>query len=247
MKTIKSSEPKNIIVTGGLRGIGYAIACGLTQRGDRVFIFDCAPSDDQHVSQLAGLGIEYVQVDVADAVSVKAGFEHVCVQLADQTLDGVVNNAGITRDNLAVRMSEADWDRVCAVNLKGTFLCSQQALARMVRQKKSYIINIASIVGIKGNAGQANYVASKAGVIGLTKSLAQEYAKRNVLVNAIAPGFITTPMTDVLSDQVRENILNYIPLKRFGSPEDVANLVLFLTSGRADYITGQVVEVAGGM
>ena len=158
-----------------------------------------------------------------------------------------MNNAGVTRDTLAIRMNESDWDAVLDVNLKGTFFCSQQALKRMIKQPKSYIINISSIVGIHGNAGQANYAASKAGIIALTKTLAQEYASRNVLVNAIAPGFIQTSMTDKLPESAKQMALDHIALKRFGQPDDVANLIDFLTSERADYITGQTIELTGGM
>jgi 3-oxoacyl-[acyl-carrier protein] reductase len=159
----------------------------------------------------------------------------------------LINNAGVTRDGLALRMSETDWNMPFDVNVKGAFLCSQQALKRMIKLPISYIINMSSIVGLYGNPGQANYAASKAALIGLTKSLAQEYAARNVLVNAIAPGFIQTAMTDALPEAIKQKALDHIPLKRFGQPADVANLVAFLTSGQADYLTSQLFVVSGGM
>lgn len=237
------------LVTGGLRGIGRAIVDTLHGRGDRVFVFDVAPETDASVVELCTRGIGYIPVDVSSSTSVKNGFEKLFSILTHEqkTLQILVNNAGITRDTFALRMTESDWDTVLDVNLKGAFLCAQQALKHFAKQEKSYIINISSIVGLHGNIAQANYAASKAGLIGLSKTLAQEYASRNVLVNAIAPGFIQTPMTDKLSDDIKQTILSRIPLKRFGSPQDIANFVAFLSSGNADYITGQVLEVTGGM
>jgi 3-oxoacyl-[acyl-carrier protein] reductase len=233
------------IVTGGAQGIGRAIVDALLARGDAVAVFDCAPSDSAAALELVVLGCHYISVDVASAQSVAAGF----TQLQARGLQPyiLVNNAGITRDGLALRMSELDWDSVLDINLKGSFLCAQQALKSMIKQQKSYIINMSSIVGLHGNAGQAQYAASKAGLIGLTKSLAQEYGARQVLVNAIAPGFIETPMTDKLSDEIKQKMLQQIPLKRLGKPDDIAQLVAFLTSGMADYITGQVLVVSGGL
>lgn len=233
------------IVTGGVQGIGRAIVDALHQRGDVVVVFDCADAASAPVHLLIALGIRYVAVDVSSAGAVLAAFE----QLKEQGLQPniLVNNAGVTRDGIALRMSEADWDLVLDVNLKGAFLCAQQALKIMIRQQKSYIINLSSIVGLYGNAGQAQYAASKAGLIGLTKSLAQEYGSRQVLVNAIAPGFIQTPMTDTLPEDIKQKTLQQIPLKRLGQPDDIAQLVLFLTSGKADYITGQVIVVSGGL
>jgi len=246
---------KNVLVTGGLQGIGRAIVDHLTSRGDKLFIFDCAPLQDNRVMELQRSGISYIQVDVSSVASIKAGFDHLYKQLDEQcanktgsgTLDVLVNNAGVTRDALALRMSETDWDTVLDVNLKGSFFCAQQALKRMVKQSQSYIINISSIVGQTGNAGQTNYASSKAGLSALTKSLAQEYASRNILVNALAPGFIQTSMTDRLSSDIKQEILQKIPLKRFGSSDDIARCVAFLTSGDADYITGQVIAINGGM
>jgi len=230
------------LITGGAQGIGKAIATKLLERGDAVTVFDCISPEDERVIALQNLGICYVQVDISSVSSIKNGFAQL-----DGPVDILVNNAGISRDMLAVRLSEADWDAVIDVNLKGAFFCAQQALKSMIRQEKSYIVNISSVVGIVGNPGQVNYAASKAGLIAVTKTLAKEYASRNVLVNAIAPGFIETKMTEKLPDKVKEAALEHIPLKRFGSPGDVANLVDFLTSGSADYITGQVIKLDGGM
>jgi len=232
---------KNVIVTGGASGIGRAIVAYVKQQGDTPIVIDCLAPDHEAVTLLKAQNIVYLRADVSSGDSVKEAFS--CID----RIDVLVNNAGIARDGLALRLSESDWDTVLAVNLKGAFLCSQQALKRMIRQDKSYIINISSIVGLHGNPGQANYAASKAGLIALTKTLAQEYASRNIMVNAIAPGFIKTPMTERLSLEVQENILARIALKRFGTPEDIAYLISFLISGHADYITGQVISLDGGM
>lgn len=233
---------KHALVTGGVQGIGRAIVEALLQRGDVVYVFDCKSDNDEMVHQLCAQGAHYINVDLASVVSIKNGFTKI-----PGKLDILVNNAGITRDMLALRMSEHDWDVVMNVNLKGAFFCTQQALLRMIKQQISYIISISSIVGSSGNPGQSNYAASKAGIMGMTKTLAREYAARNILVNAIAPGFITTAMTDRLSDELKHKALEHIPLKRFGMPQDIANLVLFLSSGSADYITGQIIDVSGGM
>lgn len=251
---------KNVVVTGGASGIGRAIVAQVQQQGDTPIVIDCLALDHDAVVNLASQGIAYVQADVSSGASVKEAFaqidqilvggfrgERPTLNNASKNLDVLINNAGITRDGLVLRLSESDWDAVLAVNLKGAFLCSQQALKRMIRQEKSYIINIASVVGLHGNAGQANYAASKAGIIALTKTLAQEYAARNVTVNAIAPGFIQTAMTDRLPIEVKEMARSRIALRRFGTPEDVAHLVSFLMSGNADYITGQVIALDGGM
>ena len=240
----------NSLITGGVQGIGLSIAKKLLSRGDCVSVFDYLPKDAQAVQDLKKLNIKYLKVDVSSVESIKNGFDQLFKFLDNQSnkdLNLLVNNAGVTRDALAIRMGESDWDTVLDVNLKGTFFCSRQALKRMIKQPKSYIINISSIVGIHGNAGQANYAASKAGIIALTKTFAREYASRNVLVNAIAPGFIQTSMTDKLPESAKQMALDHIALKRFGHPDDVANLIDFLTSGRADYITGQTVELTGGM
>jgi 3-oxoacyl-[acyl-carrier protein] reductase len=262
---------KNALVTGGLQGIGRAIVEKLLKRGDRVFVFDCVPENDPRVPELKELGVGYLQVDISNVDSIKNGFkllfdllgqvkkENFPFALSDselsegesngceRCLDILINNAGITRDNLAIRMNQNDWDSVLNVNLRGAFFCAQEAIKRMMRQEKSYIVNISSIVGVSGNAGQTNYAASKAGLIAMTKSLASEYGSRNILINAIAPGFIQTSMTEKLPQKVKEAILQRISLKRFGCPQDVANVVDFLTSGNADYITGAVVDLNGGM
>jgi 3-oxoacyl-[acyl-carrier protein] reductase len=234
---------KVALVTGGLGGIGRAIVDVLHARGDHVIIFDCVAPSHESVQQCCRRGITYVYVDLADVSSIKHGFS----QLSIPTLDILVNNAGIAKDMLALRITEPAWDSVLDINLKGAFFCAQQALLRMIKQPKSYIINMSSVVGRIGNPGQAAYAASKAGLMALTKTLALEYAGRNVLVNAIAPGFIDTAMTQALPDTVKQYILSHIPLKRYGTPDDVAQLVAFLTSGYADYIVGQVIEVTGGM
>lgn len=241
---------RSALVTGGLGGIGRAIVDQFVVRGDCVIVFDCRDLSEKEQRDFAQQGVTYFRVDITDVAAVQNGFTHAFAFLQTQgiaSLDILVNNAGITRDTLAVRMKEQDWDTVLAVNLKGAFLCAQHALKKMMRQKKSYVINIASVVGIHGNVGQANYAASKAGLIALTKTLAQEYAGRNVLVNAVAPGFIQSMMTEHLSDEVKQAVLQKISLKRFGAADDVANSVSFLTSGAADYMTGQVIIVDGGL
>lgn len=244
------SNAFNSLVTGGLQGIGNSIAIALKERGDNVFIFDILPLDHALVLKAKEQGFCYFNVNVSDLKSVQKGFINFFNQLnnySNQNLNLLVNNAGVTRDNLLIRMSEKDWNDVLDINLKGAFFCCQQAIKKMMRQKKSYIINISSIVGITGNAGQANYAASKAGLIALTKSLAIEYGARNILINAIAPGFIQTDMTEKLPESIKENILQRISLKRFGLPQDVASLVLFLSSSKADYITGQILGLDGGL
>jgi 3-oxoacyl-[acyl-carrier protein] reductase len=237
----------NALVTGGLQGIGRTIVKKLLARGDTVFVFDIVSSEDQKVKELQQKGVTYFSVDVSNVNSIEYGFTQLYAFLNGQNLDILVNNAGITRDTLALRLKESDWDMVLDVNLKGTCFCCKYAIKRMMRQKKSYIINMSSIVGRTGNIGQVNYAASKAGIISLTKSLSAEYGSRNILINAIAPGFIQTDMTIQLSDTVKEEILRRISLKRFGMPDDVANVVVFLTSGNADYITGAVIDLNGGM
>jgi len=242
-------ENLNSLVTGGVCGIGRAIVEKLLVRKDNLFVFDCLPSDSVQVRDLQKLGIKYFQVDVSSVESIKKGFSQLFEHLSsqNQNLNLLVNNAGVARDNLAIRMSEQEWDFVLNVNLKGSFFCSQQAIKHMIKNKKGYIVNISSIVGKVGNPGQVNYAASKAGIIALTKTLAQEYATRNILINAIAPGFIETGMTEKLPEKIKQMALQRIGLKRFGQAGDVANLVDFLSSSNADYITGQVFDVTGGM
>jgi len=237
----------NSLVTGGLQGIGRAIVETLQKRGDKVFVFDIVSLEDQRVQELQATGVTYFSVDISRVSSIETGFSELFKILENQNLDMLVNNAGITKDTLALRMKEADWDIVFEVNLKGTFFCCKHAIKKMMRQKKSYIVSMSSIVGKTGNVGQVNYAASKAGVISLTKSLSAEYGSRNILINAIAPGFIQTEMTQKLPDSVKDQILKRISLKRFGNTDDIANLVAFLTSGNADYITGTVIDVTGGI
>ena len=229
------------IVTGGVSGIGRAIVTEVIARGDAVFVLDCVQESHEDVKKLCDSGVTYIHTDISDVASIKLAFSQI------PKINLLVNNAGITRDNIALRMKESEWDDVMNVNLKCAFFCAQQALPKLMRSTKSYIINIASVVGVSGNPGQVNYAASKAGVIAMTKTLAREYARKNVLVNAVAPGFIQTRMTEHLSDSIKEKAKDFIPLKRFGTPCDVAQLISFLSSGNADYITGQIIHVDGGM
>ncbi len=233
------------LVTGGSRGIGAAIAEKLYQAGAKVAVVDVDAAGAGQ--QAAALGERALAVggSVADQDQVVQALETVEQGLGP--VDILVNNAGLTRDGLLARMTGADWDTVLSVNLKGAFLMTKAATRGMMKRRWGRIINIASVVGLIGNAGQANYAASKAGLIGLTKAVAKEFASRNVLVNAVAPGFIDTDMTRALTDQQRELLLRQVPLGRLGHRDDVANAVLFLASNLADYITGQVVVVDGGM
>src|SRR6478672_10827055 len=231
---------RTAFVTGASRGIGRACAKALGEAGARVIL---AARDTAKLEEVAYEipGAMCIAIDLASAESIKEAFAKA------GNVDILVNNAGITKDGLAMRMKKDDWDAVLATNLTGAFLAIQQVLPSMLKERWGRIINISSIVGETGNPGQANYVASKAGLIGLTKSLAQEMASRNITVNAIAPGFIDTDMTARLSDELKQNMLAHIPLKRFGKPEDVAAAVKFLASEEAAYITGQVLNVNGGM
>ena len=240
---------KTAIVTGGSRGIGRAICLKLAAQGANLVINyagnDAAAEETRSLCLEHGVQAVLVKGSVADP--------EVARQLAETaqkefgSIDILVNNAGITRDNLLMRMSDEEFDAVIETNLKGAFYCMRAVTRPMMRQRSGRIINISSVVGIAGNAGQVNYAASKAGVIGMTKSLARETASRGMTVNAVAPGFIRTDMTDVLGDSVKEGILGNIPLGKFGEAEDVANAVLFLASDEAAYITGQVLSVDGGM
>jgi 3-oxoacyl-[acyl-carrier protein] reductase len=237
------------LITGAARGIGQTIALALAQPDLRLYINDVAPPEDaaETIREVESKGAEgsYLQFNVADLAQVEQAVEGIIKESG--SLDILVNNAGITRDGLLVRMKEEDWDQVLAVNLKGAFNCLKAAAKPMIKQRFGRIVNISSIVGIMGNAGQANYVASKAGLVGLTKSAARELASRNITVNAVAPGFIETAMTQNLPEKTREAMLAQIPLNRFGSPEEVAHAVAFLVSDHAAYITGQVMHVNGGM
>jgi 3-oxoacyl-[acyl-carrier protein] reductase len=236
---------KVAFVTGGARGIGYAIAARFYEAGAHVGLSDLNGAPEA-AAQLSGRGKAFgVVSDVSDVSQLEAAVAAVEAVLGP--IDILVNNAGITRDNLLMRMSESDWDLVLQVNLKGTFNATKLISRGMMKRRYGRIINVASVVGIRGNAGQANYAASKAGVIGFTKSMARELASRNVLVNAIAPGFIDTEMTKGLPENIREELKKQIPMGRLGGPDDVAKAALFLASDLADYITGQVVVVDGGM
>ena len=236
------------IVTGSARGIGKAIAQKLSQIGYKIVICDINEQQIQStVSELEKSGAKAlgVKVDVTNSEDVEALFNK--TMEAFGRVDVLVNNAGITKDTLLIRMQESDWDAVLNVNLKGTFLCSRAAAKIMMKQRSGKIVNISSVVGVMGNVGQSNYAASKGGVIAFTKSIAKELAARGITVNAVAPGYIETEMTKVLPEEVRENFLKLVPLKRPGKPEDVAEVVAFLASPASDYLTGQVIHVDGGM
>jgi 3-oxoacyl-[acyl-carrier protein] reductase len=241
-------EGKVALVTGAARGIGQAIAKKLALEGCDVALCDLKAewlTETVGLIEAAGRKVKCFEADVSQAAAVDAAVSGVIEAFGK--VDILVNNAGITKDTLMIRMSEQDWDAVLSVNLKGTFLFTKAVARPMMKQRSGAIVNVASIIGLIGNAGQCNYAASKAGVIALTKSAAKELAARNVRVNAVAPGFIQTRMTDVLPEDVRTKMLDLIPMKRFGQPEDVANVVLFLASDAASYMTGQVLPVCGGM
>jgi 3-oxoacyl-[acyl-carrier protein] reductase len=236
---------KVALVTGGARGIGLAVAQHLYEAGAHVGLSDLQGAPEAAAS-LTGKGRTFgVAGDVSDPAQVEDAVGQ--VEGALGPIDILVNNAGITRDGLLMRMAEEDWDLVLRVNLKGVFNCTKHVARGMAKRRAGRIINVSSVVGIRGNAGQGNYSASKAGVIGFTKSIARELASRGVLVNAVAPGFIDTEMTKKLSDDVRKALQDQIPLQRLGQPEDIADAVLFLASDLSNYITGHVLVVDGGM
>ena len=244
-----SLQGKCALVTGGSRGIGRAVCLELARQGARVAVNYAgnAAAAEETVKACQDLGAEAfaIQADVADAAACDAMVKEVLARFG--RVDILVNNAGITRDNLLMKMSEEDFDAVINTNLKGAFNCIKQISRQMLKQKSGRIVNISSVSGVMGNAGQVNYSASKAGVIGMTKAVARELASRGITCNAVAPGFIVTEMTDVLADSVKEAVTGQIPMKKFGETKDVANLVAFLASDEAAYITGQVICVDGGM
>ncbi len=244
-----SLKDKAAVITGSARGIGRAIAEKLAAAGSKIVISDILAEEGEktakEIKEKYGVETVFIAANVADSQSaeelVNKAFE------AFGRIDTFVNNAGITRDTLLLRMKEDDFDRVISVNLKGTFNCSQSVLKKMIKQRSGSIINIASVIGLIGNIGQANYAASKAGIIGLTKSIAREGAARGVRANSVAPGFIKSDMTHILTEEIQKQILSQIPAGEMGTPEDIANAVLFLASDLSTYITGQTLTVDGGM
>lgn len=238
-------KSKIALVTGGAQGIGAGITQRFVDEGAQVIITDI--HDDAGAKAQATLGdrVEFLHMDVSDPDDVAHTVDEIVQKYSK--IDILVNNAGITNDRLLLRMTKDDWDRVLAVNLTGTFLVTKAVSRTMIKQRFGKIVNIASVVGLIGNAGQANYAASKAGIIGFTKSCAKELGGRNITVNAIAPGYIETRMTEGISEEAKQNFLKSIPLGRAGQPEDVANLALFLSSDKSSYITGQIICVGGGM
>ncbi|PTX61253.1 3-oxoacyl-[acyl-carrier-protein] reductase [Melghirimyces profundicolus] len=240
---------KVAMVTGGSRGIGRAVSVALAEAGADVAVIYAgnreAAEETVEAIRKTGRKASEIRADVSSSDEVQAAVKEVLETFGN--IDILVNNAGITRDNLMLRMKEEDWDKVIDTNLKGVFLCTKAVTRPMMKQRSGRIINISSVVGISGNPGQANYVAAKAGVIGLTKSTAKELASRGITVNAVAPGFIETDMTSKLGEDVRKDLLGQIPLARLGKPEDVAEAVKFLASDAAAYITGQTLNVDGGM
>ncbi len=241
-------DKKNAIVTGAARGIGKEIALTLAKNGINVLVSDVLEKEsNETVEEIKKLGVDSfaLKTDVSSSSEVDRMMSEMYEKWG--SIDILINNAGITRDNLAVRMSQEDWDMVLNINLKGTFLCSQAASKYMMKQRFGRIVNIASVSGILGTAGQANYAASKAGVISLAKTFARELGKRNITANAVAPGFIITEMTDKLAQNVKDEYIKNIPLQRGGTPQDIANTVKFLVSPEASYITGTLINVSGGL
>ncbi len=239
---------KTALITGSGRGIGNSIAHALAKEGVNIIITDVSDTNsEQIISEIKKHGVNAVfyKMNVADSNSVTECIDK--IKSSDMTVDILVNNAGVTRDNLLIRLKEEDWDLVLDVNLKGTFNCTKAVAPIMMKSRWGRIINITSIVGVMGNKGQANYSASKAGMIGLTKSCAQELSSRNITVNAIAPGFIVSDMTNALNEDVQKDFMTKIPLGRFGTVDEIASAVTFLASDKAAYITGQVMGVNGGM
>ena len=239
---------KCVVVTGAARGLGQAIAIKFAQAGANIALCDLQEdwlSETLEKVKSLGSRAETYGINVADVENVTEGIK--AIESDFGQIDVLVNNAGITKDGLLMRMSEEDWDAVLDVNLKGVFLCTKAVMRGMMKQRSGTIVNIASVIGLMGNAGQANYAASKGGVISFTKTVAKELASRNVRCNAVAPGFIRTAMTDLLEEDVQIKMKELIPLSRFGEPDDVANVVLFLASDASSYVTGQVLSTCGGM
>ena len=239
---------KNAIVTGSAQGIGKSIALALAKAGANIVVSDVNIEEaEKTAKEIEALGVKAIAIkcNVADANEVTELVKK--AQETFPTLDILVNNAGVTRDNLMMRMEEKDWDLVLDINLKGAFLLTKAVSRIMMKQRQGRIVNMSSVIGVMGNAGQSNYAASKGGLIAFTKSTAKEFASRNITCNAIAPGFIETAMTAKLTDEVKENYKKGIPLGRMGSVDDVANAVLFLVSEQSTYITGQVLQVDGGL
>ena len=244
-----SSEKQTIVVTGGSRGIGRAICIALAGPGATVYFNyasnrQAAAETEERVRAAGGLAVGICS-DIASEPAMTDFFQRILSETG--RIDVLVNNAGMTRDGLLVRMKESDWDSVMDVNLKGAFICAKIAAKSMIKQHSGRIINITSVVGVTGNSGQANYSASKAGMIGFTKAVAKELASRNITVNAVAPGYIETDMTDALSEKNKDAMLQQIPLGRFGKTQDVTAVVVFLASEAASYLTGQVIHISGGM
>jgi 3-oxoacyl-[acyl-carrier protein] reductase len=240
-------EGKVVVVTGAAQGIGRQIALDFAKEKARIAILDVNEAGLKEVQEELSQHSEAAvyALDVTDSEQITETINKIIDKFSK--IDILINNAGITKDNLFLRLSENDWDAVMAVNLRGAFLCAKACARYMLKQRSGKIVNISSIIGVRGNAGQANYAASKAGLIGLTKSLARELGSRNICVNAVATGYITTKMTEKLPDALKEEMLKTIPLNRFGTPRDVSRAVLFLASEEADYITAQVLVVDGGM
>ncbi len=243
-------EGRTAIITGGARGIGKKISETFLKEGASVYIFDVSSGVGEKTAgefkKVYGKNkAEFLKVDITDETGVEKAIEKIIGKKGK--IDILVNNAGITRDNLILRMSLEDWKKVIDINLTGAFICSKHVVKYMIKNRRGKIINISSIVGVHGNAGQSNYSSSKAGIIGLTKTLARELAGRNILANAIAPGYIKTEMTGKLSDNIREKLMQQIPVKRLGSVDDVAKTALFLAGDDSDYITGTVINLDGGM
>jgi len=243
----KILDGKLAIVTGGCQGIGKSTAIALAEVGANIAIVDVADAVEETAAEIRQYGVEVkaYKCSVMNLDEVTQAVEQIHKDFG--SIDILVNNAGITRDGLLLRMKEEDWDLVLGINLKGVFNCTKAVARIMLKQRSGKIVNVASVVGITGNAGQCNYSASKAGVIGFTKSSAREFASRGVCVNAVAPGFIQTAMTDSLADDTKAQLEQQIPMQKLGTPEDVANVVVFLAGPTSDYVTGEVIRIDGGM